>query len=121
MSKFDEQVGYPRVRGVCPSCGGNSLFLGAGGYITCSIIGGCKQPDAAYVALEKRIQPDRLRPHHTVTIDSDGWHLAHPLDCDLARCKFDAIARRWHGPPTSDGTYVWEELDEDGHQWKNLQ
>lgn len=42
---MNEQVGYPRVRGRCPSCGSESLFLGANGYVTCSVIG-CKDPGA---------------------------------------------------------------------------
>ena len=28
--------GFPHVRGKCPSCNWKSLFLGAGGYVTCS-------------------------------------------------------------------------------------
>lgn len=39
------QVGYPRVRGRCPSCGADSLFLGSNGYVTCAVIG-CKDPGA---------------------------------------------------------------------------
>lgn len=27
---------YPRVQGRCPACGSESLFLGSGGYVTCS-------------------------------------------------------------------------------------
>lgn len=40
-----EQVGHPRVRGRCPSCGAESLFLGSNGYVTCAVIG-CKDPGA---------------------------------------------------------------------------
>lgn len=36
---------HPRVRGRCPSCGAESLFLGSQGYVTCSVIG-CKDPGA---------------------------------------------------------------------------
>ena len=36
---------HPRVRGRCPSCGSESLFLGTNGYVTCSVIG-CKDPGA---------------------------------------------------------------------------
>lgn len=38
--------GRPKVRGKCPSCGLETLFLGEGGYVTCSLIG-CRRPDAA--------------------------------------------------------------------------
>nr|WP_281364772.1 DUF6085 family protein [Streptomyces typhae] len=36
----------PHVQGRCPACGAAGLFLGNGGYITCSVID-CPQPDAA--------------------------------------------------------------------------
>ena len=47
MSENDkwDQVGHPRVRGRCPSCGAESLFLGSNGYVTCGVIG-CKNPGA---------------------------------------------------------------------------
>ena len=41
-----KQVGNPRIRGRCPSCGADSLFLGNNGYVTCGVIG-CKDPAAA--------------------------------------------------------------------------
>lgn len=37
--------GFPDVQGRCPACGGASLFVGSGGYITCSRIE-CPEPDA---------------------------------------------------------------------------
>lgn len=48
---------YPRVKGVCPSCGSDgTLFLGEGGYVTCGLIGrdGCKQPSMAADIMEKK-------------------------------------------------------------------
>lgn len=45
------QVGFPRVQGNCPACGHAALFLGAGGYVTCSV-GPCPEPDAATTLLE---------------------------------------------------------------------
>lgn len=50
MSLRDERYAnenHPRIRGRCPSCGAESLFLGAQGYVTCSVIG-CKDPGAAH-------------------------------------------------------------------------
>jgi hypothetical protein len=41
-----QQAGHPRVRGRCPSCGSESLFLGSNGYVTCAVLG-CKDPGAA--------------------------------------------------------------------------
>ena len=40
------QPGFPDVQGRCPACGGSSLFLGSGGYLTCARLD-CPQPDAA--------------------------------------------------------------------------
>lgn len=37
---------HPLVQGRCPACGGSSLFLGSGGYLTCARLE-CPQPDAA--------------------------------------------------------------------------
>lgn len=39
-------AGLPLIQGRCPACGTKGLFLGDGGYITCSLID-CPQPDAA--------------------------------------------------------------------------
>jgi hypothetical protein len=30
------EAAFPRVQGRCPTCGGESLFLATGGYVTCS-------------------------------------------------------------------------------------
>ncbi|MFC5802769.1 DUF6085 family protein [Streptomyces formicae] len=47
------------VQGKCPACGKTSLFLGSGGYVTCSRIE-CPEPDAASTVLER--QPARCAP-----------------------------------------------------------
>lgn len=39
-------VTFPNVRGHCPACDAQVLFLGAGGYVTCSLAE-CPEPDAA--------------------------------------------------------------------------
>jgi hypothetical protein len=44
--------GFPDVQGRCPACGGSSLFVGSGGYITCSRLE-CPEPDAATTLLER--------------------------------------------------------------------
>lgn len=44
---------YPRVRGICPMGCGETLFLGAGGYVTCSWID-CPDPAAASDLLAKQ-------------------------------------------------------------------
>lgn len=43
---------FADVKGRCPACGWTSLFLGDGGYVTCSRID-CPEPDAASTLLER--------------------------------------------------------------------
>jgi len=40
------EAGYPKVQGRCPACGSTTLFLGSGGYVTCSLLG-CSDPCSA--------------------------------------------------------------------------
>lgn len=46
-------AGLPLVQGACPACHSASLFLGNGGYVTCSQAA-CPEPDAATSVLERR-------------------------------------------------------------------
>lgn len=48
----------PLVQGRCPACGTAGLFLGDGGYVTCSVRE-CPEPDAASTTLERQaaVQP----------------------------------------------------------------
>jgi hypothetical protein len=55
---MSEQVGYPRVQGKCPACGGGTLFLGSNGYVTCSLIG-CPDPCAPSDVLGVVFPPSR--------------------------------------------------------------
>lgn len=57
------------------------------------------------------IPADRLNPWHTVTLDDIGWHLAHPITCDLSACPFDAEARAWPSAPADHGVYRWDLVD----------
>ena len=43
-------VAYPAVQGHCPACQATSLYLGAGGYVTCDRAD-CPSPDAAAALL----------------------------------------------------------------------
>lgn len=61
---------YPKVAGRCPACCGESLFLGEGGYVTCSRLE-CSEPEAASKVLEQA--PDH---EHRVT-----WGGTRCLDC----------------------------------------
>jgi hypothetical protein len=55
---------HPIVQGRCPACRGASLFLGSGGYVTCSRLD-CPNPSAADELLHgetatQATEPDRL-------------------------------------------------------------
>ena len=41
----------PRIATRCPSCGGETLFIGTGGHLTCSVIG-CRQPSVEHCVAE---------------------------------------------------------------------
>lgn len=43
---------FPDIQGHCPACGWTTLFLGDGGYPTCSRID-CPEPDAATKLLDR--------------------------------------------------------------------
>lgn len=45
MTDTSTNASNPEVKGECPSCGWRALFLGEGGYVTCSVIG-CENPSA---------------------------------------------------------------------------
>lgn len=44
----------------CPSCGGQTLFIGKGGHLTCSVIG-CKEPGVERAINNLRSEVERLR------------------------------------------------------------
>ncbi len=45
-------MGFPVVRGRCPACHLRTLFVGAGGYITCSYLN-CPDPGAVADLLDR--------------------------------------------------------------------
>ncbi|MEW2568390.1 hypothetical protein [Streptomyces sp. NPDC047070] len=45
LGRGSENWAFPQVQGVCPACNGHSLFLGSGGYVTCSRLD-CTDPEA---------------------------------------------------------------------------
>ena len=105
------------LQGICPACGSRgTLFAADGGYITCSL-DVCTNPSAVADLLEYRIQPDRLNDFHTARITQHRWSLAHPLYCDLASCKYDAVAQLWPSPPRPPGEYAWHGLDDSPAVW----
>ncbi|MFF7130021.1 hypothetical protein [Streptomyces sp. NPDC008240] len=64
-------AGLPLVKGNCPACHRASLFLGSGGYVTCSVAD-CREPDAASTVLERdgaQQQPDTETPVDRAAIE----------------------------------------------------
>lgn len=91
-----------KVQGRCPACGNPTLFLGSGGYVTCSID---KCPDPG---LASDILADGER-HHIVVLEDETFSIQHPLrerkhgvlfDCGLHRHISDMP-----GPPRKPGKY----------------
>jgi hypothetical protein len=67
-------AGFPLVKGNCPACRHASLFLGTGGYPTCSNHE-CPEPDAATTVLEQYAN-EAHPPSHTWKVESprrDQW------------------------------------------------
>jgi len=89
----DQTNRFPRVRGRCPACRGESLFVGEGGYVTCSRID-CPEPDAASTLLERKSEPaapgpaadDRRQQYARALTRADGlnWQDMSKYERDLA-------------------------------------
>jgi hypothetical protein len=61
-------AGYLLVQGRCPACRGSSLFLGSGGYLTCSRLD-CPNPSAADDVLHRTAPAGELREHLAAAVD----------------------------------------------------
>lgn len=91
---------YPRVQGVCPSCGVGPLFRAEEGLITCSWVD-CKEPDAASNLLaEPPKQPDPLDPLRRKLHEPDR---PEPVDpSEVRKGDYVSIELTW-----PDGTPRW--------------
>ena len=89
-----------KVAGYCPMGCGETLFLGSGGYVTCSL-DVCPRPDAATDILRD------AEVHHVVAVDDTGFAVQHPirerLNGDLFRCSLLLNVAR--GPRRATGRY----------------
>ena len=84
-------AGLPLVQGRCPACGTKGLFLGDGGYITCSLRE-CPQPDAATEVIADFWD---ARQHGTFTFC--GQNVGHVTMTEFAKKiteKVTAVAQR---------------------------
>lgn len=111
MSEQGEVDQYPKVRGYCPMGCGDTLFLGAGGYVTCSYIN-CPRPDAVADIIAE------CETEHIVTVYRDTWSAKHPLrerlNNELLTCGIGDDLQSRKGPPRRPGTY---RVVRDGNGW----
>lgn len=102
-----------KVQGHCPACGHASLFLGSGGYVTCSIR---ECPDPTLVA---DILDDR-EIHHVVELSDNGFTVRHPLrerrDDAMLACSLGSYLSNLTGPPLRLGRYI---VRASGDSWRS--
>jgi hypothetical protein len=89
-----------RLPGYCPMGCGQHLFVGAGGFITCSWID-CPRPDAVSTLLEDR------ETEHVVLFGRAGFTVRHPLrerlDDQLMTCGLQIWCTELDGPLDTSG------------------
>lgn len=105
------------IRGYCPMGCGETLFLGAGGYVTCSWLN-CPEPDAAAAILGD------AEHEHVVTFGEEGFSIKHPLRerlrGALQRCQLYDHITAMSGPPVQPGRYRAYANGDRGWSWQPL-
>lgn len=105
---------YRRVVGNCPMGCGQTLLLGEGGHITCSLLG-CPRPTAVDELL------DDGETEHIVEFRNDNFSMQHPLrerlDGALYDCDLHISIAALDGPPVRPGRYCAWWSDDDGWQY----
>jgi hypothetical protein len=100
-----------KVQGRCPWCGGNSLFLGSGGYVTCSH-SECDNPSGITDLLDGETE-------HIVVLRDNDFTIQHPmrerLAGELFECGLHGYLGNLGGPPRVPGRYrvMWREGHDD--------
>ncbi|MFL6138820.1 MAG: DUF6085 family protein [Frankiaceae bacterium] len=98
----DQARAHPTVAGHCPMGCGATLFLGSGGYVTCSYIG-CPEPDAVATLLADG------EPEHIVVLEATTFTVRHPLRerlrDELMECALHDWVASLDGPPRQLGRY----------------
>lgn len=117
------QTTQPQVNGNCPMGCGATLFLGVGGYITCSYQG-CPNPLAVHDILAEE------ETEHIVTIRYDNFSILHPLrerlGSQIDDCALHAYMSGLSGPPSRPGKYRVRETTSlkapagDAYAWERL-
>jgi hypothetical protein len=92
-----------KVRGKCPMGCGETLFLGSGGYVTCSL-DRCPNPTAMC-----DVMLDHAEPWHVVVLEAGTFKILHPLrerlGEDLFDCALHTYLEHLDGPPRKPGRY----------------
>jgi hypothetical protein len=90
------------IVGYCPMGCGRTLFVGASGHITCSLIA-CPRPTAVDELLGDR------EAEHTVKFGKSTFTVRHPLrerlDDELMTCDLHEYIAGLSGPPVTPGRY----------------
>lgn len=91
------------IKGYCPMGCGETLFVGAGGYITCSYIP-CPKPGAVATLLDDR------ETEHVVEFGGKTFVIWHPLREHIEHdalflCSLHAHITGLSGPPVKPGRY----------------
>lgn len=102
------------IKGHCPACGGASLFVVEGGYVTCSRID-CPRPDAAHIILADS------ETEHIVRLDAAGWTVRHPLRERIGDALMGCTLNRYLqeiDQPEETGTFrARREVDAEWEVW----
>lgn len=103
-----------RITGYCPMGCGQTLFIGASGHPTCSLIG-CPRPTAAGELLADR------ETDHVVVFDATTFTVRHPLrerlDDALLTCDLHTYIAGLDGPPVHPGRYRASWITAAGGRW----
>jgi hypothetical protein len=80
-------MNHEKIKGYCPMGCGETLFVGEGGYITCSWVS-CPAPDAVSTILEDG------ECEHVARFSEDAFVLQHPLRERLDGALFDCTVHQ---------------------------
>ena len=102
----------------CPMGCGKTLFVGSGGYITCSYIS-CPNPTKVADLL---LDPEH---EHIVVIEPFDFSIKHPLrerPDELLACDLHEFMSNLSGPPVLPGRYRVRTVDNDWSKasWERL-
>lgn len=110
------------IAGHCPMGCGTTLFVGAGGHITCSLIG-CPRPTAVDELLHDQ------ETEHVVAFTETGFTVRHPLherlderldDALMSSCFLHEDIAAMSGPPVKPGRYRARSKQHGGWTWEPL-